>query len=337
MCSSACATRWSTRSAVPPPARGCGSATTWSWSTNSRTPTPCSGRSCTGPSEKAAATLVLIGDPKQAIYAFRGADVHAYLDARQAVQSEWTLDVNWRSDEGLLAAYDALFADAQLGRGGHHLPQDHAPPTPTASPGSSVRPVVAPLRVAHRARRRRPRAAHGQQGAAPGGRAARDFVARDLAAEVVSLLVGTAGGGHAPARRERAGATPLHPGHIAVLVRTNGHALTVRNALHRGRRARRHRRFRFGVRDRAGAGLAAPARGARAADGTGPGLAGRADLLRRLDGRRGGDGRRGRVGGPPLVAAPVGGPAARPGGRLPLREGQQLPRRAGSRPRRSFG
>ena len=32
------------------------------------------------------ATLVLIGDPKQAIYAFRGADVHAYLDARQAVR-----------------------------------------------------------------------------------------------------------------------------------------------------------------------------------------------------------------------------------------------------------
>ena len=27
------------------------------------------------------ATLVLIGDPKQAIYAFRGADVYAYLEA----------------------------------------------------------------------------------------------------------------------------------------------------------------------------------------------------------------------------------------------------------------
>ena len=28
-------------------------------------------------------TLVLIGDPKQAIYSFRGADVYAYLDAAQ--------------------------------------------------------------------------------------------------------------------------------------------------------------------------------------------------------------------------------------------------------------
>ena len=64
------------------------------------------------------ATLVLIGDPKQAIYAFRGADVHAYLQARDEVQSEWTLDVNWRSDQGLLEAYDALFGDAQLGYAG---------------------------------------------------------------------------------------------------------------------------------------------------------------------------------------------------------------------------
>ena len=30
------------------------------------------------------ATLVLIGDPKQAIYAFRGADVYAYLEAANA-------------------------------------------------------------------------------------------------------------------------------------------------------------------------------------------------------------------------------------------------------------
>ena len=63
-------------------------------------------------------TLVLIGDPKQAIYAFRGADIHAYLDARDVVESEWTLDVNWRSDEGLLQAYDALFAGAELGSAG---------------------------------------------------------------------------------------------------------------------------------------------------------------------------------------------------------------------------
>ena len=63
-------------------------------------------------------TLVLIGDPKQAIYAFRGADVQAYLRAKDQVTSEWTLGENWRSDKPLLDAYDALFGNAQLGQGG---------------------------------------------------------------------------------------------------------------------------------------------------------------------------------------------------------------------------
>src|SRR5262249_32447909 len=45
------------------------------------------------------AALVLIGDPKQAIYAFRGADVYAYLDAADTAGARATLGVNWRSDQ----------------------------------------------------------------------------------------------------------------------------------------------------------------------------------------------------------------------------------------------
>ena len=58
---------------------------------------------------------MLIGDPKQAIYAFRGADVYAYLDAARAATTQATLQVNWRSDEGLLRAYDTMFGGAKLG------------------------------------------------------------------------------------------------------------------------------------------------------------------------------------------------------------------------------
>ena len=47
-----------------------------------------------GPSEAAETTLVLIGDPKQAIYAFRGADVFAYLDAAAAAEHRFTLGDN---------------------------------------------------------------------------------------------------------------------------------------------------------------------------------------------------------------------------------------------------
>ena len=63
-------------------------------------------------------TLVLIGDPKQAIYAFRGADVYAYLEAANRADKRATLEVNWRSDQGLIDAYDALLGGAKLGHEG---------------------------------------------------------------------------------------------------------------------------------------------------------------------------------------------------------------------------
>ena len=54
-------------------------------------------------------------DPKKAIYAFRGADVYAYLAARGTANAHATLEVNWRSDQGLINAYDAMFGGATLG------------------------------------------------------------------------------------------------------------------------------------------------------------------------------------------------------------------------------
>ncbi|MDR0836900.1 MAG: UvrD-helicase domain-containing protein [Propionibacteriaceae bacterium] len=60
-------------------------------------------------------TLVLIGDPKQSIYKFRGADVFAYLDAVGEASAVATLATNHRSDPGVVAGVDALFADANLG------------------------------------------------------------------------------------------------------------------------------------------------------------------------------------------------------------------------------
>ena len=47
-------------------------------------------------------TLVLIGDPKQAIYAFRGGDVVTYLRARERADALLTLDTNYRSDAPLV-------------------------------------------------------------------------------------------------------------------------------------------------------------------------------------------------------------------------------------------
>ncbi len=61
------------------------------------------------------ATMVLIGDPKQAIYAFRGGDVTTYLQAAETAATRQTLSVNWRSDAPLLDSFQRLLTGAALG------------------------------------------------------------------------------------------------------------------------------------------------------------------------------------------------------------------------------
>ena len=59
---------------------------------------------------KQQSALFLIGDPKQAIYAFRGADIFAYLKAAaDAGANTWTLHTNYRSDKSLVRALNTLF------------------------------------------------------------------------------------------------------------------------------------------------------------------------------------------------------------------------------------
>ena len=57
--------------------------------------------------------LFLIGDPKQAIYGFRGADIFTYLEAAQNVDHRFTLDHNWRSESALVTAVNSVFAFAE--------------------------------------------------------------------------------------------------------------------------------------------------------------------------------------------------------------------------------
>ncbi|GAA3892935.1 exodeoxyribonuclease V subunit beta [Halomonas cibimaris] len=61
-----------------------------------------------------AAALVLIGDPKQAIYGFRGGDIYTYLAARRATRGRHhSLDTNFRSAEVTVEAVNRLFARAE--------------------------------------------------------------------------------------------------------------------------------------------------------------------------------------------------------------------------------
>jgi exodeoxyribonuclease V beta subunit len=166
-------------------------------------------------------TLVLIGDPKQAVYAFRGADVYAYLEARRAAGRVETLGVNWRSDGGFVRALDALFGGRTLGH-----PEIAYAPVVAAPEHEAGRldgaPVGTPLRIRVVARhdpdvKKTPTGWSSAAGA-------REHVARDVAADVARLLASRA-------RVDDDGGRALGPGDVAVLVRKNDQARAVKAAL----------------------------------------------------------------------------------------------------------
>ena len=157
------------------------------------------------------ATMVLIGDPKQAIYAFRGGDVPTYLEAAETAGTHRTLAVNRRSD-------------AAAGR----LPRTRcsaAPPSATsASWCTPSRPHHAGSRLAAPPARRRRRCGCGS--CSPPSRQmpvdrARAHIAADLADDVARLLA--------------SGATfegrPVEAGDVAVLIYSLRHVGLFQRAL----------------------------------------------------------------------------------------------------------
>jgi exodeoxyribonuclease V beta subunit len=187
--------------------------------------------------EPSPTTLVLVGDPKQAIYAFRGADIYAYLDAaRQAPpESRFTLDQNWRSDADLIRALDTFLSPLHLGH--REIEYRKVRPAP-GHEGSWLcgAPKSEPLRV-----RILPRAEPRLQKTSTNSvekESATKWVARDLAADIVALL--SSGARLGRGGPSRAAAYPvgdegpmkaLSPQDIGVLVRTNRQAVTVEEAL----------------------------------------------------------------------------------------------------------
>lgn len=73
--------------------------------------------SVTDVEERAVFSVIMIGDPKQAIYGFRGADIFTYIHAKRAVNAEqrYTLGTNWRSSAPMVNAVNQLFSTATQG------------------------------------------------------------------------------------------------------------------------------------------------------------------------------------------------------------------------------
>ncbi|MEW9573045.1 exodeoxyribonuclease V subunit beta [Rhodanobacter sp. Si-c] len=171
--------------------------------------------------------LLLIGDPKQAIYGFRGADIHTYLHARAAASSpHWTLGTNHRSTKALVAAVNRVFGFAGAQPQGAFGFGEVLPFVAVDAKGR--REVLqldgAPVPAMQMAV---------QTSAEPIGIGAwRERMANHAAAQLVDWL-DAAQAGRCGFAGENGGLVPLQPGDIAVLVRTGHEADLVRTALRR--------------------------------------------------------------------------------------------------------
>ena len=162
--------------------------------------------------------LFLIGDPKQAIFGFRGADVFAYLDAAKRAERKYTLARNWRSTPRLIGAVNALFQR----RGDPFVNRDIAftPASPASPATEPTDPLIDDGRGALHWWLLPP--VEGKNGApeplAKGKASNRERAA--LVREIVRLLT-----------EPTATGKPLEPAQIAVLVRSGTDGIAVQEAL----------------------------------------------------------------------------------------------------------
>ncbi len=164
------------------------------------------------------APVFLVGDPKQAIYSFRHADLHAYLDARRHASRVATLAANQRSTQGLIAALNGLFS---------------------ARPGAFMLPGLDYHAVTKGEKKQDPLVDRTEERAdlqlwtlpkTPAGepipkKEAQARAAQATAAEIARLVAAGL------ARRVAIGERPLRAGDIAVLVRTHKQAGEIKQAL----------------------------------------------------------------------------------------------------------
>ena len=164
------------------------------------------------------APLFLIGDPKQAIYSFRGADIFAYLNAAAEIGEErrHTLVSNWRSDPGLLRAFNLLFDNSRHPFVFDGIPYRPLVPGKEEASANASPPASGLMELCF------------MDPGTPDGNLnsgnAEQFAVQACAARIVSLLGGDEGCAMADGRKPEAG-------DIAVIVRTHRQARSIQEEL----------------------------------------------------------------------------------------------------------
>jgi len=197
--------------------------------------------------------LFMIGDPKQAIYAFRGADIYTYLRARAATQGRhYSLGTNYRSTQAVVEAINHCFVHAEgHPRAAFRFREDaQRNPVPFVAVGAHGRadalflqgaaPAAITLWTMEAGMQLQAEASDEHGDAAGTGKSARTGVAESAyrqrmaqaaASQITAWLnaarAGQAGFGRSPDALGR----PLRPADIAILVRGRAEAELVRDAL----------------------------------------------------------------------------------------------------------
>ena len=153
--------------------------------------------------------LFMIGDPKQAIYSFRGADIFSYIQAARHAQAKYTLTDNWRSEPLLITAVNTIFSNVKTPFLFKEIPFENA--RPGNKPSTAAKANRAPLRMWYLDSR-----VH-SEGKPIGKTEAEGLIAGALAEEICRIVT--------------AQSEPWQPGDMAVLVRTNRQAQLVKERL----------------------------------------------------------------------------------------------------------
>ncbi|QWV97773.1 exodeoxyribonuclease V subunit beta [Geomonas nitrogeniifigens] len=178
------------------------------------------------------APFFLIGDPKQAIYSFRGADIFAYLGAADATEKRHTLLQNFRSEPGLITAVNKLFTSRELPFLHEKIGFNEVEAAPKERSILTERGErTAPLKFWFAPRK--------EEGKPINKGEAWDLLPETVASEIARILRGGAAGNltieelKQEGEEERWVPRPVRPRDVAVLVRANRQARLMQQALSR--------------------------------------------------------------------------------------------------------
>ncbi|MGR8941216.1 MAG: exodeoxyribonuclease V subunit beta, partial [Gammaproteobacteria bacterium] len=180
------------------------------------------------PDSETGSGCFMIGDPKQAIYSFRGADIYTYLRAhKHTAGRHYTLGTNFRSTAALVDAVNQVFLQADRPPEGafrfKREDEDPLPFLPVAAKGRDeewrIKGQTAPALTLW----------HWDTDEAVGMPAYREKMAEAAASEIVRLLNEAKSG--QTGFKSAKGLDPLQPSDIAILVRSGTEARAMRNAL----------------------------------------------------------------------------------------------------------